>query len=130
MKKIISVFLCCVILLSSACVFASATNDVYTYEIDGIEYTVQITDDNINENKKQSIANALVNAEVSEAVPANIWCDIFGHDYKYTTASVVSHKVRTSAPRCKVDYYNVTYCEDCDYTQQTYTGTEYINCCS
>lgn len=129
MKRIISGLIIVFVLMSSLCVWASATNEVYIYNIDGIEYTVEIADDNINENKKQSIANALVNAEISEAVPANIWCDIFGHDYQYTTASTIQHKVNVNAPRCKKSTYSVKYCEDCDFTEQTLQGVTHIYCC-
>ena len=53
--------------------------------------------------------------------------------YKYLritrTASVIQHKVSELNPRCKKQTYDVTYCEDCDYTKETLVNTTYINCC-
>ena len=130
MKKLIYLLICTAIIMTNLCIFADANgNELFTYEIDGYEYTVEIADDNISSEKKQAIANALVGADESEIMPANIWCDIFGHDFAYTTSSVITHKVNSKPPRCKASYYDVKYCEDCDYSEQTLTGSTYIDCC-
>ena len=129
MKKTINLFICIAILMTSMCIIADATTNDYTYEIDGYEYTIEISDENISNEKKQTIANALVGVNESEIMTANIWCDLFGHDYKYTTASMTQHKVNVYNPRCKRQTYDVTYCEDCDYTEQTLKATSYISCC-
>ena len=129
MKKLIYMFIATAIILSCLCISASA-NDIFTYETHETHCTVEIHDDNMSYEKKQAIANRLIGADEYEVAPANIWCDIFGHDYLYTTSTVVTHKARTTAPRCKQQLYDVTYCEDCDYMQQTLVSTSYIYCCS
>lgn len=129
MKKIISLLICTIILMTSLCIIADANSNSYTYIIDEVEYTVEISDTNISNEKKQLIADALINMNESEIMPANIWCDLFGHDYKYTTASMTQHKVNVYNPRCKRQTYDVTYCEDCDYTEQTLKAINYVNCC-
>lgn len=111
------------------CLFTAANNDSYTFEIDDVEYTVKINDPYVSAEKKQTIANAIVCQNNTDIMTVNVWCDIFGHDYKYTTASVMQHKVNVYAPRCKEQLYDVTYCEDCDYTEQKLISTSYINCC-
>lgn len=132
MKKVISVFLSFVLLMMSISVLASATsasNSTYTFETEEAVYTVEFNDNNLTAEEQEHVAAKLANIEYNAAAPANILCDIFGHDYKYTTASVIAHKARTYSPRCKRSTYDVTYCEDCDYTVETLTGSAYIYCC-
>ncbi len=130
MKKITSLLICALIIMTSMCVAASATStETKEYNYNGIEYTVEFEDSDISEEKKENIAYSLIGNDESDIMPANILCTIFGHDYKYTTASVIQHKASATSPRCKKQTYDVTYCEDCDYTEQTLLGTTYINCC-
>lgn len=129
MRRIISLLLFTVIMMATMCIIADASNNSYTFQKENIEYTVEINDSSISEQKKQTIANALVGSTESEVMTINIWCDLFGHDYQYTTASVIQHKAKVYTPRCKRQTYDVTYCEDCDYTEQTLKSTTYVNCC-
>lgn len=130
MKSIISLLICSLIVMTTMCVFASANeNDVIKYTENDIEYTVEFEDSALSDEKKTVIVNALIGTDESGIMLANIWCDIFGHDYKYTTVSVIEHKASAIAPRCKKQTYDVTYCEDCDYTQETLVNVTYINCC-
>lgn len=129
MKKMISLLICTALLMTGMCIMADAANDTYSFEREGYNYTIEINDANVSNEKKQAIANALVGANESNIMTTNIWCDLFGHDYKYTTASMIQHKVNVYNPRCKMQTYDVTYCEDCDYTEQTLVAVSYINCC-
>ena len=132
MKKAISILMSILILMSTMCIWATATNasnDTYTYETEEAVYTVEFNDNNLTAEEQKLVAAKLANVEYNAAAPANILCDIFGHDYKDTSATVITHKARTYAPRCKQQTYHVTYCEDCDYTEQTLLGTAYIYCC-
>ncbi len=133
MKKIISILMSLLILMSTMCIWATATsesNNTYTFDTEEAVYTVEFNDNNLTAEEQELVAAKLAGIEYNAAAPANILCDIFGHDYEYTTASVITHKVRTYAPRCKKQMYDVTYCEDCDYTEQTLTLTTYIDCCA
>jgi hypothetical protein len=112
------------------CIVADAMdNGIYTYDFDGTEITVEIEDNSISAEKKESIAKSLLGNTESDIMVAYIWCDLFGHEYKYTTATVIEHKVNKYNPRCKTKLYDVTYCNDCDYTEQTLLATSFINCC-
>lgn len=132
MKKLICVLMSVLVLMSSMAVYASANSgDTLYFEIDGCEYTVEyVSGDNLSDAKKAFIAAKLVGAEVSQPSPANILCDIFGHDYLYSTEKVTAHKVYSSSPRCEIRTYSVTTCEDCDYYQETLTTKQRIVCCS
>lgn len=127
MKRIICVLISMLILMTSACVFASALEE-NVYVIDGIEYTVQF-DDSVPSEKQEIIAQALIGGDCCSAQPYGLGCTLFGHDYAYTTSTVVQHKIFPTAPRCVEYLYDVTYCEDCDYTEQTMIARNYIYCC-
>lgn len=130
MKKSISILLCVLFLMTSMCIVADAMdNGIYTYDFDGTEITVEIEDNNISAEKKESIAKSLIGNTESDIMVANFWCNLFGHEYKYTTATVIEHKVYTYNPRCRSKLYDVTYCNDCDYTEETLKATSFINCC-
>lgn len=132
MNKKISFLLSILIIMTSLTVFASAVSEteVYTYEIGDTEYTVYFQDSALSDEKQKAVAAKLVGVEYSEAVPTNILCDIFGHDLVESQVDVVTHKVSSTAPRCRQDTYNVKACEDCDYSEQTLIATTYIFCCS
>ncbi len=130
MKKAINLLVCAVIIMTSICVAAGATgNNTVECEANGIEYTVEFEDPALTEEKKVSIANDLIGTNESEIMTANLLCSLFGHDYKYTTASVTQHKASSIAPRCKYQSYDVTYCSRCDYTEQKLVAVNYIDCC-
>jgi len=131
MKKIISLLTCILIMMMSMSVYVSATdNNTYEYSAKDKQYTVEFHDSNLSMEQQSVIADKLVGFESNQAIPVNIWCDIFGHDLITSTASVITHKARVSEPRCKKQTYEVTACEDCDYSEQTLIGTAYIYCCA
>ena len=133
MKKIISILMGLLILMTTMCICATATSDsnnTYTYETEEAVYTVEFNDNNLTAEEQKIVSAKLVGINDGSAQTYGLGCTLFGHDYKYTTANVVTHKVRTYAPRCKKQIYDVTYCEDCDYTEQTLTTTTYIDCCA
>lgn len=132
MKKTICILMSILILMTTMCIWATAagaSGNTYTYETEDAVYTVEFTDNNLTAEEQAIVAAKLVGAEYNAAAPANILCDIFGHDYLYTTTSVIKHKVRATEPRCQKLMYDVKYCEDCDFTQETLTSSAYIICC-
>lgn len=132
MKKVIHILMVTLILLSAMTVFASATNTnkTYEYEIDNTKYTIQFEDNNLSTAQQEAVAAKILGIEASAAVPANIWCDLFGHDLVSSTVTATEHKVRTYAPRCLKHTYDVTVCEDCDYSEQTLVASTYLDCCA
>lgn len=113
--------------MTFACVFAGATNE-YIYVSDGNEYTIEFEND-VPAEKKEIIANALVGNNDTSVQPYGLGCTLFGHDYAYTTVNVVEHKIFPTSPRCMKYTYDVTYCEDCDYTEETLVTKANIYCC-
>lgn len=132
MKKVISIFVGLFILMSLMCVVATAqdTGSAYTFETEDAHYTVEFEDNRLSAEQQQTVAEKLVFASGDDSVQKyGLGCTLFGHDYVYTTASVIEHKVRATEPRCKKYMYDVKYCEDCDFTEETLTSTAYIICC-
>lgn len=133
MKKIISLLICVLILMSALCIVASAdgaSNDTHVIETEDAHYTVKFGDSNLSEEQQRIVAEKLVYGNDDSAQTYGLGCILFGHDYLYTSACVVTHKVRSSAPRCLEDAYDVKYCEDCDFMEETWIASKYIYCCN
>ena len=124
MKRIVCFLISALIIMSFACVFAGA-NEI-TYVVDD-RYTI-IFEDTVPADKQEVIAHALI-CEDDEIQTYGLGCTLFGHDYAYTTATVIEHKIFPTSPRCVEYTYDVTYCEDCDYTEETLIGRRFILCC-
>lgn len=131
MKRIIYVLISLLILMTSVCVVATAdgAGNTYTFEDEDAHYTVEFNDNNLTEEQQMRVAEKLTGIADDTVQTYGLGCILFGHSYKYTSVSVTTHKYRASAPRCKIDMYNVKYCEDCDFTEPTWTSSAYIYCC-
>lgn len=57
-------------------------------------------------------------------------CTLFGHKIEGTAVSAITHKVRSTSPRCKKETYNYEACTRCDYETSELVATVYIVCCS
>ena len=114
------------------CVIASAesnSNNTYTFETEDTNYTVTFDSNNLSEEQQKIVAEKLVFDNDDSTQTYGLGCTLFGHDYLYDTAYVITHKVRSSQPRCKEDTYDVKYCEDCDFMEETLINSKYIYCC-
>ena len=131
MKKYSVALICILIILTITAVWASATetNTQYTYQKNNTAYTVEFIETELSEEQQEQVANRLIHAEDSDATIYGLTCTLFGHKLTESTVGVITHKVRTYAPRCKREIYDVTVCERCDYQTQTLSGTSYILCC-
>lgn len=132
MKKIISLLICVLILITTLCVVASAesaSNDTYVIETEDAHYTIKFDDSNLSEEQQRIVAEKLVYGNDDATQTYGLGCVLFGHDYLYTTAHVITHKVSAKKPRCLDDVYEVKYCEDCDFMEETLIDSEYIFCC-
>lgn len=65
-----------------------------------------------------------------DASTYGITCTLFGHKLENSTVAVITHKVRSTEPRCKKETYTYQACTRCDYETSTLAATEYIFCCS
>ena len=122
--KIISIFICSVLLLSF--VFSPASALETTHEETYVEF---IFEDDISEEIKAKIEAHLL-GEHENLNSRGILCNIFGHDLVSSNTTQITHKAKSTAPRCLKEVYKVEVCEDCDYTKSTLISSSYINCCS
>lgn len=131
MKKTVSLLMALLMIMSISAISASASvkNAEYTYIVDDVECRVEFANSTASAEKQEFIAQKLVGLYDDNAHAYGLRCTLFGHKLKYTTASVVRHKVSSSQPRCYKENYEVEYCENCDYTVETFLTGTYINCC-
>ena len=124
MKKIISFLLCAIMAVTcSFSVLAAETPDTYE-EKEIVEF---IYEEEISPELKAKIEAHLLGESKNSR---GILCTIFGHDLVTTATTKITHKARTTAPRCLEETYRVETCEDCDYVKSTLIASSYINCCA
>ena len=126
MKKLITVILCAILAIHTA----AMTTDSSTYEYKTSESHVTVAfseDSSFSEEKKQAIADSLVNG--TGVVTPQSLCWLTGHDYKTESVSLIQHKVYAKSPRCKRSIYSVKTCTKCDYIDETLISEMLIACC-
>ena len=137
MKKILLLVMSIVVLLQSVSLSLSADGtDNFEFIVDGVEYTVQFIETDLSHPQQALVAAYLVGADYSEMINGNdgesinnLWCTLFGHNYTTSSVGIITHKYRSSQPRCKNDIYNVQVCDRCEDTVKTLVSTSYIYCC-
>ena len=130
MKKIVSVFMALILCVLSAALITSATEiPIVVITTDDAEYTVEFENTNLSEEQREAIAHNLVFGEDDTVQTYGLMCTLFGHNTEENKVSVITHKVKTTSPRCKRESYLVTICTRCDYQEQELTSTSYIVCC-
>ena len=130
MKKIISVFIALTLCALSATLITSASEKPFVViTTEGAEYTVEFENTKLSEEQREAIAYNFVFGKDDNIQPYGLMCTLFGHKTEENMVSVITHKVRSSSPRCKREMYIVTICTRCDYQEQELTGTSYIVCC-
>ncbi len=133
MKRIISIFMAAILCVFSAAVLTSATAETADSFVvivsEGVEYTVEFENTTLSDERQRVIAEKLVYGDTDNIQTYGLMCTLFGHKTEQNTVGVITHKVRTSSPRCKREAYLVTTCTRCDYQEQELTGTSYIVCC-
>lgn len=125
MKKITSFIMVFVFVIGSFQTFAFAeTNNVEENTNITIEFHNEISD----EAREKVVAHFL--GEDENVVNARgLTCTLLGHKLETGTTSVVTHKVRTSTPRCLRETFDYEICSRCDYSEYTLLYDEYIYCC-
>lgn len=130
MKKIsIILAICLLLMVMGMTVSANAA------EGQGNTYTMQDVTVKFDANSKftpeeqHHIAELLVYGS-DKISPCGLSCFLFGHDYKSEITTTITHRARTTAPRCLSKTYEVSVCSKCGDMQQTLISSIYINCCS
>lgn len=61
--------------------------------------------------------------------PYGLKCTLFGHDYKTETVTTITHKVRSTSPRCLKEIFETKICTVCSDTVSTLLSDQLIICC-
>lgn len=128
-KKILSVIFAIAMLVS---IFTMPTNAANTVETEVHEHMeIIIDDENISDETKEKIIAFYSNGgeECEGATTYGLTCTLFGHKLESATASTITHKVRTTSPRCLKKTYNYEACTRCDFEETTLLSSTYIVCC-
>lgn len=114
-------------LLACSCVLPTSAKETTNHDVEIIIM------DEVSEETKAKIEKYFANGEPAsdDAVSTyGITCTLLGHKLENTAVTTITHKVRTTSPRCVKKTYAYSACTRCDYETSTLAGTEYIVCCS
>ena len=119
----IAISMCLFVIPSSA---AGEAEEAHTH----IE--VYFEDETLSEEFKAKATEYFLNGapEDEGAAPYGLTCTLFGHKLETTTTYTITHKARSTAPRCLKQYYDYSACTRCDYEASTLKSSTYIHCCS
>ena len=127
MKKIIA-FVLAVILSATLCTYVSAGNVESNYTYGNVEI---VFDENstLTAEMKQGIVEYIINGDDS-ASTYNLICTILGHNETIECVTTISHKVRTTDPRCLRQNWEIHACTRCEEVlEQIELSRSYITCC-
>ena len=127
MKKIVA-FVLAMIMFLSFCLAVGATDIKNVYYYGDVEIIFE-EDSTLSEEMKQIIADYIVNGD-DGASTYNLLCTLFGHKETVETVATISHKVRTTHPRCLRQTWEVSGCTRCEQALGMVLLSEsYITCC-
>ena len=129
MKKIIALVMVVVSIFSVMSIAAYAedtTQKTVTVTVNEVEF---VFDANTSEEFREKAITYYFNHDDSDTTPYGLTCTLFGHKLESSVITATTHKVRTTAPRCLQETYNVETCSRCDYTNSTLLDASYISCC-
>ena len=127
--KIKKVFALVLALATLLCAVAIPANAKETEAYEHIE--IYIENENISEETKAKILAFYSNGgEEKEGVATyGLTCTLLGHKIESSTIATITHKARSTSPRCLQKTYNYESCTRCDYETSTLIGQKYIVCC-
>lgn len=124
-KKTIS---CILALVFALCSFQTVSFAESNNENSKKNITIEFHNDVSNEVKERVVAH-FHGEDENTVVSRGLTCTLLGHKLETGTTSVVTHKVRTSTPRCLRETFDYEICSRCDYSKYTLLYDEYIYCC-
>lgn len=129
MKKIIAIVMVVVSLFSvmSISVYAEDVNeDTITVIVNETEFTF---DADTSEEYRNKFITHYFNENDEDVATYGLMCTLFGHKLESSIITTITHKVRTTSPRCLRERYDTEACTRCDYTNAILIDTAYIGCC-
>ena len=125
-KKILSLILAIAVL---GCMFIMPANaaEAETHE----HFEIIIVNENISEETKEKAIAFYTNGgdEEDGTSTYGLTCTLLGHKLETTRVYKITHKVRSTAPRCLKKTYDYSTCTRCDYEESVLLSSLYIACC-
>lgn len=113
-----------VVLMLAFALSAVADNSI---ESKGIEVLFD-SNTKFTESEQDAIRDHFINAG-NDVQPCGLKCTLFGHDYKTELVTVITHKVRSTSPRCLKETFETKICTVCSDTVSTLINEKLIVCC-
>ena len=112
--------------------FVIPTSAVETEEVTTAEIEIFIENEDISEETRAKIIAYYSdpNHEDDGIATCGLTCTLFGHKLENSTVKTITHKARSTAPRCLQRVYDFDSCTRCDYEVSTLLTSTYIHCCS
>lgn len=125
-KKVFSLILALATLLCAIIIPVNAT-ETETHE----HIEIYIENENISEETREKIIAFYSNgSEEKEGIATyGLTCTLLGHKIESSTVTTITHKVRSTSPRCLKKTYDYESCTRCDYENSTVLTSFYISCC-
>lgn len=129
--KTISIILALVFALSSLQICAFATNETDEVVIEHVNDDMSIAFHNpVTAETKEKIIAHFTDENCTLVESRGITCTLLGHKLETGTTSTITHKVKSTAPRCLMETFRYEICSRCDYSNYTLIASEYVFCCS
>ncbi|MBQ2846710.1 MAG: hypothetical protein IJE74_00440 [Clostridia bacterium] len=129
LKKAMSFILALVFMFSALQIFSFAEeSEACTHN--GGEITVIVPDSASEEAEAKIHAHFCGECNEAAADARGLTCTLFGHDIESGSSKTITHKVRTTSPRCLQETYTYEICSRCDYESYALISSSYIVCCS
>ena len=126
-KKVFSLILAIATLLCTVIIPANATETTDSHE----HIEIIIENEKISDETKSKITAFYTNGgdEKEGIATYGLTCTLLGHKLESSTVKTITHKVRSTSPRCLQKTYDYESCTRCDYESSTLIGQKYIACC-
>lgn len=129
MKKIIALVLVVVSVFSVMSISAYAEDVNKNTVVVTVNETAFVFDEDTTEDFRNQFIAHYFNHSNDGASAYGLTCTLFGHKIESSVVTTVTHKVRSTDPRCLQETYNAETCSRCDYTNATLLASAYISCC-
>lgn len=128
MKKIFAFIISAVLVFGIMSISVSA-EDTSENIIVNDGQTVFVFENGVSSEMQSRFIADYYNLNDDNAETYGLTCTLLGHKLESSNVSTVTHKVRSTDPRCLKEYYEFEACSRCDYSNSTLLNSIYISCC-
>ena len=129
MKKIFAFIMVAVSLFSVMSVSAYAEDLKEETITVTVNETVFTFDANTSEDFRNKVIADYFNEKDEDVATYGLMCTLFGHKLESSVITVITHKVKATAPRCLRERFDTEACTRCNYTHKELITSSYISCC-